>query len=449
VTALRVVLAALALAGALGLAAAAEAAHVNVATIDGTINPYSADYLRKAIEQSEREGAAALVIRLDTPGGLLASTKDIVESMLAARVPIVVFVSPSGAWAGSAGTFITLAGHVAAMAPGTTIGAATPIGVGSPSPTPTPTAPPVPGEAPPATPPQGDAALRKAENITAAFIESIARERGRNVEWAVKAVREAVAIAQDEAVRLGVVDLVAADVDDLLAKIDGRDVKVGGETRKLAVATAERRPLEMSWVTRFFDVLASPDIAVILILAGLLGLYIEFTQPGVVVPGIVGAVCLLLGFTSLQILPFSWLGLGLLLGGIALFVAEVFVTSFGLLFALGVACFLVGGTMLFDRQDLGGLDVSLWGVLVPAVAAVSLFGAFVAFGVVRGLRSRGVSGVDELVGLTATAVSALSPDGTVFVRGEYWSASAESPVGSGERVVVTAVEGLRLRVRRS
>jgi membrane-bound serine protease (ClpP class) len=358
-----------------------------------------------------------------------------------------VFVSPSGAWAGSAGTFITLAGHVAAMAPGTTIGAATPIGVGSPTPMPTPTAPP--GEAGKAPPAVDDAAMRKAENITAAFIESIARERGRNVEWAVKAVREAVAVPQDEAVKIGVVDLVASDLGDLLGKIEGREVKVGGETRKLAVSGAERRTLAMSWVTRFFDVLASPDIAVILILAGLLGLYVEFTQPGVIVPGIVGAVCLLLGFTALQILPFSWLGLGLLLGGIALFVAEVFVTSFGLLFALGVACFLLGGTMLFDTQDLGGLDVSLWGVLVPAVAAVSGFGAVVAFGVARSLRRPGVSGVDELVGLGGTAASALDPEGTVFLRGEYWSATAESAVAQGERVVVTAVEGLRLRVRRA
>jgi membrane-bound serine protease (ClpP class) len=424
------------------LAQAASAAHVNVATIAGTINPYSADYLRRAIDASEQDGAEALVVQLDTPGGLLASTKDIIQAMLAAKLPIVVFVAPSGAWAGSAGTFITLAGHVAAMAPGTTIGAATPIGIGPPSP-----GGPPGGEE--KKQPDPDAAARKAENITAAFIESIAKERGRNVEWAVKAVREAVAIPQDEAVKLKVVDFVATDLPDLLAKLDGREVTIGGAKRKLATAQAERRTIEMSWITRFLDTLASPDIAVMLILAGLLGLYVEFTQPGVIVPGIVGGVCLLLGFASLQILPFSWLGLGLLFGGIALFVAEIFVTSFGLLFALGVACFLLGGTMLFDRDDLGGLDVSLWGVLVPAVVAVSTFGAIVVFGVARSLRRKGVAGVDEMMGLEGTAASALDPSGTVFVRGEYWNAIADERVGPGEPVVVTKVEGLRLRVRRA
>jgi membrane-bound serine protease (ClpP class) len=432
-------MAALALAHAVVWASPADAAHVNVATISGTINPYSADYLRKAIDTSERDGAVALVVQLDTPGGLLASTKDIIQAMLAAKVPVVVFVSPSGAWAGSAGTFITLAGHVAAMAPGTTIGAATPIGIG----------PPGPQKREGEDAPEADAAARKAENITAAFIESIAKERGRNVEWAVKAVREAVAIPQDEAVKLKVVDLVASDLGDLLTKLDGREVKVGGETRKLATAQAERRVLEMRWITRLLDTLANPDIAVLLILAGLLGLYVELTQPGVIVPGVVGGLCLLLGFVSLQILPFSWLGLGLLLGGIALFVAEVFVTSFGLLFALGVACFLVGGTMLFDPDELGGLDVSLWGVLVPAVLAVSIFGGAVVFGVARSLRRRGVAGVDGMIGLVGTAASELEPEGTVRVRGEYWSATADAPVARGERVVVARVEGLRLFVRRA
>jgi membrane-bound serine protease (ClpP class) len=269
------------------------------------------------------------------------------------------------------------------------------------------------------------------------------------VEWAIKAVREAVAIPQDEAVEKKVVDLVASDLGDLLAKLDGREVKLPGGARTLATAQAERRTLEMKWVTRLLDTLANPDIAVLLILAGLLGLYVEFTQPGVIAPGVVGGLCLLLGFASLQILPFSWLGLGLLLAGIGFFVAEVFVTSFGLLFGLGVVCFLVGGTMLFDQEELGGLDVSLWGVLVPAVSAVAAFGGVVAFGVARSLRRPGVAGVDEMIGLVGTAASALDPEGTVFVRGEYWSATAEGPVPRGERIVVSRVEGLRLFVRRA
>jgi membrane-bound serine protease (ClpP class) len=417
---------------------AAESGFIHLATISGTINPASSDYLRKAITKSEQEGARAILIELDTPGGLLASTKDIIQSILNARVPVIVYVAPRGAWAGSAGTFITLAGHVAAMAPGTSIGAAHPVGIGSP--------------AKPAPAKEGgeearDFAAEKAENFTAAFIESIARERKRNVEWAVEAVRESVAIPADEALRLGVVDLLADDRSELLASIDGREVIVAGEPRTLSVASVEVRPIEMTWLTSLFDVLASPDIAVLLILAGILGLYIEFTTPGVILPGIAGAICLVLGFISLQILPFSWLGLLLMLGGIALLVAEVFVTSFGVLFLLGVGCFLAGGAMIFERPAESDLSVSFWKVLVPAVVGVAVFGGVVVFAVGRSIGSPQVSGVGEMIGLVGRASTALAPDGTVFVRGEHWNAHAAAPIAEGARIEVVAVEGMRLRVR--
>ena len=415
-------------------AGSAHAAHVNLASISGTINPASADYLRQDIATSERDGASALLVELDTPGGLLASTKDVIQAMLNAGIPVIVYVAPPGAWAGSAGTFITLAANVAAMAPGTSIGAAHPVGFG-------------PGGEEGEKGKERDFAAEKAENFTAAFIESIAKERKRNVEWAVKAVRQSVAIPQDEALKLGVIDLVAADRDELLRRIDGKETLVRGKPWKLAVAGAEVRPLEMSLLTRILDVLATPDIAVLLILAGVLGLYVEFTTPGVVVPGVVGAICLLLGFFSLQILPFSWLGLLLMLGGITLIVAEVFLSSYGLLFLLGVACFLIGGARLFDRPDLSDVNVSFWSVLVPAVGAVGGFGAIVVFGVVRSFRHAPRAGVGELVGMIGKAASPLEPEGTVFVRGEYWAARAEAAVPAGERVEVTAVEGLRLRVR--
>lgn len=411
-------------------------AFVNVATISGSINPASSDYLQKSIAQSAEQGAAALVIELDTPGGLLASTKDIIQAILNARVPVIVWVAPRGAWAGSAGTFITLAGHVAAMAPGTSIGAAHPVGIGGPP------APAKEGEEP-----ARDVAAEKAENFTAAFIEAIARERQRNVEWATKAVRESVAIAADEAVRLHVVDFVAPDRGSLLAQANGREVNVAGAKRRLAVAGAEARALEMPVTTRFFDVLANPDIAVLLILAGLLGLYVEMTTPGVILPGVAGGICLVLGFISLQILPFSWLGLLLFACGIALVVAEVFVTSFGVLFGLGAICFLLGGSMLFDRPAESDLDVSFWTVLVPAVAAVAAFGAVVMVSVGRTLGARSASGVDELTGRVGRAVTDLSPEGTVFVRGEHWTARAETVLPAGARVEVVSVEGLRLRVR--
>lgn len=413
---------------------------INVARIAGTINPASSDYLQRVIAKSADEGADAVLVELDTPGGLLSSTKDIIQAILNARVPVIVYVSPQGAWAGSAGTFITLAGHVAAMAPGTSIGAAHPVGIGGPPPGPQK------GEDKEESKAR-DFAAEKAENFSAAFIESIARERKRNVDWAVKAVRESVAIPADEALKLGVIDLVAPTRADLLEKLEGREVTVSGSPRKLALAGDEVRSVEMTLLTRFFDVLANPDIAVLLILAGMLGLYVEFTTPGVILPGVAGAICLVLGFISLQILPFSWAGLLLLLGGIALVVAELFVASFGILFLLGVGCFLLGGSLLFDLPEESDLNVSFWSVLVPAVAAVSIFGGVVVFAVGRTLQRPLMSGVDELVGQIGNAATALTPDGTVFVRGEHWNARAEAPMAEGEKIEVVAVDGMRLRVR--
>lgn len=416
---------------------AAGAAHLNQIRVAGTINPASSDFIQEAIAQSEREGATALLIELDTPGGLVTATKDIIQAMLNSRVPVIVYVAPQGAWAGSAGTFITLAAHVAAMAPGTSIGAAHPVGVGAPG-----------GGGGEQEKEKGrDVAGEKAENLLAAYIESIARERERNVEWAVKAVRESVAIPADEALRLNVIDLVAANRAELLTAVEGRNVKVAGEVRPLSVRDAEVRAIEMTAVERFLHVLASPDVAVLLLMAGMLGLYIEFSNPGLLVPGVTGAACLILGLIALQILPFSWLGLILFLAGLGLLVAEVFLGTYGVLFALGIACLLMGGSMLFDVPEMGDLDVSFWSVLLPAVTGLALFGALVVFGVGRTFRRRQTAGVGELIGMVGRAEGALAPEGRVFVRGEYWSAASDAPVAAGERVEVVAVEGMRLRVR--
>ncbi len=431
--ALRGVALGLALAGLAALPAAA--APVRLVTLSGTINPASSDFLQKAIAQTETEGAEALLIELDTPGGLVASTKDIIQAILNARVPVIVYVAPRGAWAGSAGTFITLSAHVAAMAPGTSIGAAHPVGIGGPR-----------GEE------KGegrDYAAEKAENLLAAFIESIAKERERNVEWAVKAVRESVAIAPDEALKLNVIDLVAEDRAELLEKLEGRTVRVEGKERTLTLEGAELRPIEMSPLTRLLHVIASPDVAVLLILAGLLGLYIEFNQPGLFVPGIVGAICLILAMIALQLLPFSWLGLLILLLGLGFLVAEIFVTSYGVLFSLGILCILVGGSMLFRLPAVSDLTVSFWTVLVPAVAALALFAALVIFAVGRTLGRGQTAGVSELIGQVGRTETSLAPDGRIFVRGEYWSARADEPIAAGERVEITAVDGLRVRVRRA
>jgi membrane-bound serine protease (ClpP class) len=426
-----------ALVAVLASATTAWGSHINVVTIDGSINPASSDYIQKAITQSESDGATALLVELDTPGGLLSSTKDIIQAILNADVPVVVFVSPQGAWAASAGTFITLAAHVAAMAPGTSIGAASPVNVSGGG-----------GERDEENE-RTDVAAQKAEKFTAAFIESIAKKRDRNVEWAVKSVREAEAIAQDEALDLGVIDVVADDREALLEMIDGREVELNGESRALETADAEVRFIEMDRLTRLFNFLASPDVAVLLAMAGMLCLYIEFNQPGMIVPGVIGAICLILAGIAFQILPFSWVGLMLVILGLGLFVAEIFVTSYGLLFAAGVVCFLLGGSMVFDMPETSDLNVSFWSVLVPITLAFAVFAGAVVFAVGRTFARGQTAGVDELIGLQGEAQTALDPDGRVFVRGEYWNARADESIGEGEPVLVSAVEGMRLRVRRA
>jgi len=409
---------------------------VVLARIDGSINPASSDYLQRAIQEAARLEAAILLIELDTPGGLVTSTQDIIQAMLASRVPIVVYVAPQGAWAGSAGTFITLAAHVAAMAPGSSIGAAHPIELGG------------------APQPEGEKggpshAERKAENMLAAFIESIAKKRKRNVEWAEKAVRESLAVTAEEALELRVVDLVAGDRAELLELLEGRVVETDAGPVRLAVKGAALHEIEMGLVTRVLDVIADPNVVALLFLAGLALLYVEFSQPGLIVPGVVGAGCLILALIAVQVLPFSWVGVMLVLLGAGLLVAEVFVTSFGLLFAGGLACLLIGGALMFDRPDLSDLTIDFWRVLVPAVGALGLCVGFLILAVGRVVRRAQVAGVEELVGMIGVASSRLDPSGTVFIHGEYWRADADEPIEANERVETLGVEGLRLRVRRA
>ncbi len=419
------------------LAGSAWASHINVITIDGSINPASSDYLQGAIAQSESDGAEALLIELDTPGGLLSSTKDIIQAMLNAKVPVIVFVSPKGAWAASAGTFITLAGHIAAMAPGTSIGAASPISASGG------------GGTREENDERSDVSMEKAEKMTMAFMEAIATERKRNVEWALSAVREAEAIAQDEALKLGVIDLVAADRADLLKQINGMEIEIGDEVVVLDLDGAEVRVIEMTGMTKFFNFLASPDIAMLLVMAGMLGLYIEFQQPGMLAPGILGAFCLVLAGFAFQILPFSWIGLLVMLVGMALLVLEIYVASFGVLFTLGVICLLVGGTMIFDVPEMSDLSLPFWTFLVPVVTGFAIVAGIVMIIVTRSIFGAQTAGVDELLGLIGETRTSLSPNGKVFIRGEYWSATADQEIASGEPVEVTAVEGMSLRVRRA
>jgi membrane-bound serine protease (ClpP class) len=296
---------------------------------------------------------------------------------------------------------------------------------------------------------QRDFEAEKGENLLASYIQSIAKERGRNAEWAMEAVRNSVAIDEDEALEKNVIDIVASSREELLEKIQGRKVKVAGDEVTLDVENATLVPIHMSRMNALMNVLASPDIAFLLFLAGVLGIYVEFTNPGLILPGAVGAVCLLLAAVAFQVLPFSWLGLVLLLVGVGLFVAEIFVTSYGLLFAGGVACFLMGGSMLFDMPEVSDLNVSFWRVLMPSVLGMSTFVGIVIFAVTRSMRRPEITGTGELIGLVGQARTDLAPDGMVFVRSEIWKAHAEEAIGAGERVEVVAVDGLELRVRKA
>jgi len=291
--------------------------------------------------------------------------------------------------------------------------------------------------------------MEKAEKMTMAFMEAIANERNRNVEWALSAVREAEAIAQDEALELGVIDLVAADRADLLEQVHGMEIEVGGEVVVLDMDGVEERTIQMTGMTKFFNFLASPEIAMLLVMAGMLGLYVEFQQPGMLVPGILGAFCLVLAGFAFQILPFSWIGLLVMLVGMAFFVLEIFVTSFGVLFTLGVICLLVGGTMIFDMPEVSDLTLPFWDFLVPVVVGFAVVAGTVVLIVTRSIFVAQTAGVDELLGLIGEARTPLSPDGKVFIRGEFWSATADQEIASGESVEVTAVEGMSLRVRRA
>ncbi len=420
-------------------AGVASASELLVATVDGSINPASADYLIQSIDRAEREGAAALLIELDTPGGLVSSTQDIIQKMLNARVPVIVYVTPRGAWAASAGTFITLASTVAAMSPGTSIGAAHPVSA-------------VGGSGDKGSEGEGggrDFAAEKAENFLAAYVESIARQKNRNVEWAVEAVRNSVAIDAEKALELGVIDVVANSRSALLEKIEGREVQVDGEPMKLALVGTPQVAVEMTLVQSIFAFLADPNVAVLLLAVGVIGIYMEVQAPGMIVPGAVGVAALVLAGFAFQIMPFSWIGLMLVLLGIGLMIAEVFITSFGLLFASGIVCFLVGGTMVFDRPAVSDLTISFWEVLVPTAVAMALVGLLIVYSLGKTLFVHQTMGLDEMIGLVGRATSTIHPRGTIFVRGEHWTALSDDSIEPGEAVEILSMEGLILRVRRA
>ncbi len=421
-------LAALLAVAALWLAAPApSAAAPTVATIqiEGVISPVTVRLVTLAVQRAQAEGAQALVIQLDTPGGLERSMRSIVQRLLNAEVPVVVYVAPTGARAASAGVFITMAAHVAAMAPATNIGAAHPVSLGGGV---------------------DKESMKKIENDAAAFIRTVALERGRNAEWAEKAVRQSVSITEREAVRLRVVDLVAASVPDLLAAVDGRTVKTARGPVTLHTRAATVRPIEIGFRDRVLSVITDPNVAYILMMLGMIGLLAELYNPGAIVPGVIGGISLILAFFAFQSLPINYAGLLLILFGIVLLVAEIKVVSHGVLAIGGIVAMALGSLMLFDAPEAGGLRISWW-VVLPTVGATAGLFLFVVTAGVRALARRPFLGAAGLIGQTGIARGRLAPEGQVAVQGELWRAVAEGePVEEGAQVRIVDVQGLTLKV---
>jgi len=406
----------------------AQARAVHVLTADGAVGPVMERYIDRGIDAAEDEEGEAVVLRLDTPGGLITSMNGIVKRILSSEVPVIVYVSPRGGHAASAGTFITMAAHVAAMAPATRIGAATPVGAGGEE---------IQG-------PLGD----KVTNDAAAQIRALAELRGRNAEWAESAVRDAAAVNADEALELNVVDLVADDLDELLDDVDGREVELdSGRQVKLETRQADVAFNDMNFIERFLDLIADPNIALLLLSLGSLAIFIEIVHPGVIFPGVFGVIALILGFFSLSVIPFNWAGVALIIFAFVLFGLEIFVPSGGILGGGGVVALILGGLLLTSGNP-PEFQISRW--LVIGLAAA--MGGMVLFVLVNIFRIRMMPaqvGMETMVGRSAVARSTLDPKGYVFIDGEMWGAESEvGTIDQGERVVITEVHGLKLKVKK-
>jgi len=400
---------------------------VSVIDIDGAITPVTARLLTAAVERAQAERAQALVVQLNTPGGLERSMRTMAQTILNAEIPVIVYVAPTGSRAASAGVFITMAAHVAAMAPATNIGAAHPVAVG--------------GE-------MGKEMAKKAANDAAAFARSLAAERGRNVEWAEKAVRASVSVTEREAVKLKVVDLIADNLQDLLAKVDGRTVKTTRGAVTLETRNAAVKRIEIRFRDRFLALITDPNIAYILMMVGMLGIFFELQNPGVVLPGVIGGISLILAFFAFQSLPINWAGVLLILFGVSLLIAEIKIVSHGVLTIGGVVAMILGSFMLYEAPEVG-FRVS-WTVIIPTVGAMAGLIAWAVSAGVRAMMKPSVTGPEGMIGRLAVVRSALGPDGQVQVDGEIWRAVAEGgAIPAGEKVRVTAVDGLTLTVSRA
>jgi len=414
----------------ISITAQAASPTIVVLEIKGVINPVLADYIERGIEDAEERNATACIIQMDTPGGLDTAMRDIVQAIVNARVPVVVYVSPSGARAASAGVFITIAAHVAVMAPNTAIGAASPVSIG----------------------PEGEQQIsetmkEKILNDAAAYIRSIAEAHGRNMEWAEKAVREAVSATEQEALKLNVIDMVVPTLDSLISQLDGREVTLlDGSVVTINTQGATINNVNMSTIESFLYAISDPNIALLLLSLATLGILIEITNPGLIFPGVVGAICGLLAFYSLGQLPVNIAGILLIVLAFGLFIAEIFTTSFGLLTGGGIIALVLGALILFPLGT--PFSVNPWFIAGMAITIALVF-VFVISHVIRVHRRQAYTGREELIGKTAIVKVALDPEGMVLFKGERWTAEVdEGRVKPGEEVVITKYDSLKLYVTR-
>jgi len=421
--------------------------------VSGAIGPATSDYFVRKLREAQASGTNLVVVTIDTPGGLDTAMRDMIQAILASEVPVVAYVSPSGARAASAGTYLVYASHVAAMAPATNLGAATPVQVGGPAPSAPPAggAPsggPLDGDAdakngePPPTP--GSAIERKALNDSIAYIRGLAELRGRNVEWAEAAVREGASLPADEALAAGVVELVAEDIPDLLRQLDGRKVKLRAQEVELRTAGLVLHELEPDWRTNLLSLITNPNVAYLLMLIGIYGLLLEGYNPGAIVPGVVGAICLLLALFAFQVLSVNYTGLALIALGVLLIVAESFMPSFGALGLGGIVAFVIGSVMLLDN-DVPGFSIAWQMIAAMALAGALVLLAIVSFAV-RARRRPVVSGVEGLLLEVAEATEDFERQGLVRVQGELWQAVSREPVRAGQRLRIRKVDGLTVEV---
>jgi membrane-bound serine protease (ClpP class) len=410
--------------------AQAERSRIDVLTVKGTINPVLVDYITRGIDSAEFEGAQAVIIQMDTPGGLDTAMRDIIQQIVNSRIPVIVYVSPAGARAASAGAYITLSAHVAVMAPNTAIGAATPVSMGGD------------GEGQ-----MSDEMKAKIINDAIAYIKDLANSHGRNADWAEKAVREGVSATSQEALELNVVDMISPDLDTLIAELDGREVTLlDGSVVTLHTGGAPINEVMMKGIESFLYAIADPNIAFILLSLASLGIMVEIFNPGLIFPGVLGAICGVLAFYSLGQLPVNIAGILLIVLAFGFFIGEVLTTTFGLFTAGGVTALVVGSLILFKGADPAVFQVDPWLIATVTIIIASLF-AFVVNRAIRAHRKQATTGREELIGKRAVVREVLNPEGTVFFKGELWEATSDSgQIEVGEEVTITVMDGLMLRV---